>query len=155
MAKITEIMETVPYTCNQSATVADVIRQLADMHVGGVPIVDDENRLVGYITDGDIMRMIAHKRPRVFDWGDHMPIIVDGDPIEEKAKELLERPVLEIASRKKIFAEADQEIEEVADLFRREHVRKIAVLEDGKVIGVVSEATIIRYILAMILPDSE
>ncbi|MDR1815391.1 MAG: CBS domain-containing protein [Clostridiales Family XIII bacterium] len=156
MTKITEIMESVPYTCRADATVGDVIRQLADAHVAGVPIVDAENRLVGYITDGDIMRYISPRKPQVYTWCEMMPIIVeDDDPVEDKARNLLDRPVIEIASKKKIFAEVDWDVSEVADLFRREKVKKIAVLEEGRVVGVISESSIIRYLLTKILPDEE
>jgi len=155
MATIADIMEKVPYTCKSTATVGDVIRKLADVQVAGVPIVDEGNRLVGYISDGDIMRYVSHRKPKVYDWGELMPIIIDDDPFEEKLQGLLELPVMEIASRKKIFAETDWAVDEVADLFRREKVKKIAVLESGRVVGVISESAIIRHILSMILPDGD
>jgi len=153
MARIAEIMEKDVYTCRADATVGDVIRQLADAHVAGVPIVDAEGRLVGYITDGDIMRYVSRKRTQVYTWGEHMPIIMDESTVEERCSGLLAKPVLEIASRKKIYAEADWDIDEAADLFRREKVKKIAVLEDGRVVGVISESAIIRYLLRTLLPE--
>ncbi|MDR1796864.1 MAG: CBS domain-containing protein [Clostridiales Family XIII bacterium] len=154
MTMVTEIMEKVPYTCPAGATVGDVIRQLANVQVTGVPIVDGDMRLVGYITDGDIMRFIAPRKPQVYSWCEHMPILVDDDPVEEKMQVLLDKPVLEIASRKKIYAEVDWDISEVADLFRREKVKKIAVLDGGRVVGVVTESAIIRHILQKILPGA-
>jgi CBS domain-containing protein len=153
MTKIHEIMETAPYTCQSTDTVGEVIRQLADAQIAGVPIVDEQQRLVGFISDGDIMRYISHKRAKIYDWGELMPVIIDEDPFEEKVKELLTKPVIEIASKKKIYAEVDQDIDEVADLFRREKVKKVAVLSGDKVVGVISHSSIIRHILTMILPD--
>ena len=156
MNKISHIMEFDPYTCRPDSTIEDVIRILAEGQVVSMPIVDDEMRLIGYITDVDIMRFIGRKRPQVFDWGDMMPVIVDDDSFEEKVQELLNTPVLKVYSHKnKIHAHPDQEIDEVAEYFRKEKMRKIAVVEDGKVIGVVSRAVILRHILTMILPEKE
>lgn len=154
MSKISEIMEPEPYTCKAGATIEDVIRTLAEGEIVSMPIVDDKMRLIGYITDVDIMRFIGRKKPRVFDWGDMMSVIVDDESFEEKVKLLLNTPILNVYSHKnKIFATPDQEIDEVAELFRSEKMRKVAVVEDGKVIGVISRSVILRHILTMILPD--
>ncbi|MDR2609894.1 MAG: CBS domain-containing protein [Clostridiales Family XIII bacterium] len=151
MATISEIVEYEPYLCNCKATVRDVIKQLADTNVRGVPIVDDAGKLVGYISDTDILKYIAKHRPRYFDWGDMMPIVVDEDPMTEKIQSLLEVPVLEIARKRKVSVEADWEIDELASLFHEEKMKKIAVVDDdGKVIGVVSRSALIRYLLTEI-----
>jgi predicted transcriptional regulator len=153
MPKITQIMETVPYTCSYEATVGDVIRHLADVQVGGVPIVDGENRLVGYITDSDIMKFISHKKAKIYDVVSIMPVVVDEETMEEKVRDLLDTPVMNIANRKKLYARTDHEIDEVADMFKKEQVRKLAILENGKVVGVVTRSMIMRYILSSILDE--
>jgi CBS domain-containing protein len=155
MAKISEIMETVPYTCRDSATVGDVIRHLMDVRVEGVPIVDENERLVGYITDSDIVRFIARRKAKIYEWGDIMPVVIDDESLEDKVRDLLETPVLDVATRKKLYAVVDQEIEEVAELFKKEQTRKLAVLDaegkEGKVVGVVTRSMILRHILSNIL----
>ena len=153
MATVADIMDP-PYTCRADATVGDVIKQLADVQFASVLIVDDEMRLVGFISDGDIMRYLARSRPKVFAWGgEYMPVILEDSPLEERFSDLLDRPVMEIATRKKLFAEPDWELDEAAELFRREKVRKIAVVDEGRVVGVISESLIIRHILRLLLPD--
>ena len=152
MAKITDVMEEVRFTARRDATVGEVIRQLTDGNIGWIPIVDDENKLLTYITDGDIVRFISHKRPRFYDYGELITIEIDEEPIESKVEGLLDVPVMEIASKKRnVFAEVDQEIDDVADLFREENVRQIAVLDEGRVVGVVRESDIVRYILVTML----
>jgi CBS domain-containing protein len=155
MAKISEIMETVPYTCGDRSTVGDVIRHLMDVRVEGVPIVDGGGRLVGYITDSDIVRFIAHRKAKIYEWGDIMPVVIDDESLEDKVRGLLETPVLDVATRKRLYAVVDQEIGDVAEMFKREQIRKLAVLDadgrDGKVVGVVTRSMILRYILSNIL----
>ena len=155
MAKITEIMEKTRFTAKKDATVGDVIRQLTEGHVGWIPIVDDDNKLLAYITDGDIVRFISHKRPKFFDYGEHIAIDVDEETFEAKAKSLLSTPIMDIATKKhKVYAKVDQDIDEVADLFRSENVRLVAVLDEGRVVGVVREPDIVRHILEAFLPAS-
>ncbi|MDR3364840.1 MAG: CBS domain-containing protein [Clostridiales Family XIII bacterium] len=155
MAKIAEIMEKVRFTSRKDATVGELIRQLADGQIGWIPIVDDDKKLLAYITDGDIVRYISHKRPRFFDYGELIAIDIDDEPFESKIRGLLEIPVMKIAGKnQKISADVNQEIGEVADLFRHEHVRQIAVLDGGRVVGVVRESDIVRHILVTLLPET-
>ena len=135
MSKITEIMDPVLFTARKDATVGEVIKQLTDKHIGWIPVVDDDKKLLAYITDGDIVRYITHKRPRFFDYGEMIAIEVDDESLESKVMSLLDAPVMKIANKKpNIFAEIDQDIDEVADMFRREHVRLVAVLDGERVV---------------------
>jgi len=153
MKTVAEIMDP-PYTCSKNATVRDVIRQLADAGIAGVLIVDDEMRLVGFISDGDVMRYLSQSKPQVFAWGgEFMPLLIDEDSAEAKLSGLLDKSVLDVATRKKLYAEPDWGLDEAVDLFRREKVRKIAVVENERVVGVISRSLIIRHILTVILPD--
>jgi predicted transcriptional regulator len=151
MATIKKIVEYEPYLCHHKATVRDVIKQLADVEVRGVPIVDDEGKLVGYISDTDILKYIAKHRPKFIDWGGMMPLFIDEDPMVEKINDLLDTPVMEIARKKKIAIADDWEIDEVASLFHEEGMKKLAVVDDDdKVVGVVSRSSLIRYFLSEI-----
>jgi CBS domain-containing protein len=156
MSKIAEIMEKVRFTARFDATVGEVIKELAAGRIGWIPIVDEEMHLLGYVTDGDIVRHIAHRRPRYYDYGEMIAIEVDEDTLEDKVKGLLEVPIRDIAGKKKIYAKMDQEIDEVADIMKKEHIRQVAVLDDKKiVVGVVRERDIVRHILTMLLPHEK
>jgi CBS domain-containing protein len=155
MSKIAEIMDKVLFTTRPDATVGEVIKELADARIGWIPIVDEEMHLLGYITDGDIVRHIAHKKPRYFDYGELIAIEIDEDTLEDKVKGLLEVPVREVAGKKKIYAQVDQEIDDVADIMKKEHIRQIAVLDGGHVVGLVRERDIVRHILTMLLPNEK
>ena len=154
MATILEIMETEPYTCGREATIGEVIRQLTDVQVSGIPIVDAARKPVGFVSDVDLIRFIAHNNPRVYDWGDTLlPVVMDEDSLEDKLRALLAVPVIDIAQSKIVCVETDWEIDEVADLFKQEKVRKMAVLEGEQVVGVVTRSAVLRYLLSRILPE--
>jgi CBS domain-containing protein len=155
MSKIAEIMDKVLFTTRPDATVGEVIKELADARIGWIPIVDEEMHLLAYLTDGDIVRHIAHRKPRYFDYGEIIAIEIDEDTLEEKVKGLLDVPIREIAGKKKIYATVDQEIDDVADIMKKEHIRQIAVLENNRVVGLVRERDIVRHILTMLLPQEK
>lgn len=155
MAKIVEIMDKILFFTHPEATVGEVIQELADARIGWIPVVDDDMRLLSYITDGDIVRYIAPRKPKYYDYGELIAIEVDEDTFEEKCKGLLDVPISDVISRKKIYAKVDQDIDEVADLMKKERLRQVAVLDGDKVVGVVRERDILRHILTMLLPKHE
>ena len=153
MQTVRDIMEKDPYKCGRDATVGDVIKHLSDSQISGVPIVDEQNKLIGFVTDVDLMRYITHKKPQLFDWGNIAPVIIDDESVEDKMRGILSVPALDIVSKKKHFVDADMELDEVADLFKEEHVLKMAVVENGKVVGVVGRSAVLRQLLSNILPE--
>jgi CBS domain-containing protein len=54
--KASDVMTTAVVTVRPEAAVADVARLMLDRHISGVPVVDDRERLVGIVTEGDLMR---------------------------------------------------------------------------------------------------
>lgn len=153
MTRIDQIMETDPYVCHMDSNIEEVIRRLTDVQVSGIPIVDEGMRPIGFIRDIDILQFISHNRPQVYDWGEHMPVVMDEDSPEMKLQALLAEPVSTIASSRAVCVDADWEVGEVADYFKKEKVRKMAVLEDGKIVGVITRSAVLRHILSKILPE--
>lgn len=52
-----------PVTINRGKTVADALWIMAEYHIGGIPVVDDENRLVGIVTNRDLRFELNQNRP--------------------------------------------------------------------------------------------
>ncbi len=64
------IMERNAYRCLDTATLEEVTAQLIELGVSSLPVVDGRERVVGFISDGDIMRAIAeHKTRSIFSGG--------------------------------------------------------------------------------------
>ncbi|MBR4757417.1 MAG: IMP dehydrogenase, partial [Bacteroidaceae bacterium] len=52
-----------PVTIHRSKTVRDALWLMAEYHIGGIPVVDDENHLVGIVTNRDLRFELNHNRP--------------------------------------------------------------------------------------------
>lgn len=60
--KIKDIMHDEVYSVHYKATIKEVLELMVDKEISGVPVVDDDNYVVGFISDGDIMKFIAKTR---------------------------------------------------------------------------------------------
>jgi CBS domain-containing protein len=119
MAKsVRDTMTGNPHSIGASASVVDAARLMREKHIGSLPITDDE-QLVGMITDRDITtRVVAEAAdPTMMSVGD----VLSGDVIS---------------------VEPDQDLDEALRLMARHQVRRLPVVEDGRLVGIVAQADI-------------
>ena len=56
--KVEKVMTTQPYTVNANSTLKDAAQLMVTHKIGGIPVVDDKNTVVGIITESDIFRVL-------------------------------------------------------------------------------------------------
>lgn len=149
--KISEIMKTDVYTVSDEATIKDVLQVLVESKTSGLPIVNAKQQVVGFISDGDIMKFIAKQNPRIIDMTSFITVWYDTESFEKKLHDLMELSVMELATTKLVSVDTDYDIDEVAKVLGEKKIKKVPVLEDGKLAGVISRSDILRYILGVYL----
>jgi CBS domain-containing protein len=107
-----------PQSISASASVVEAARLMRDEDIGSLPITDAE-KLVGMITDRDITTGVVAEA---------------ADP--EKTS------VGDVSSRDPISVGPDEDLEEAVQLMSRHQVRRLPVVEDGKLVGIVAQADI-------------
>lgn len=153
--KIKEIMKTDVYTVSDEATIKDVLQVLVESKTSGLPIVNEKQQVVGFISDGDIMKFIAKQNPRIIDMTSFITVWYDTESFEKKLHDLMDLSVMELATTKLVSVETDYDIDEVAKVLGEKKIKKVPVLEDGKLAGVISRSDILRYILGIYLEKEE
>ena len=112
--KIREIMTTDVTTAELNTTLEEIATIMRHEDVGAVPILDD-GELAGIVTDRDIVvRCVAEGR----------------DPGECSAEDVLSEGLVTISP--------DDDVNEAASIMSRNQIRRLPVLQDGKLVGVVS-----------------
>ena len=107
-----------PSTIGASASVVEAARLMREEHIGSLPITDNE-RLVGMLTDRDITtRVVA------------------------EAADPKTTPVGEVYSGDLISVEPDKDLDEALQLMARHQVRRLPVVENGRLVGIVAQADI-------------
>ena len=119
MAKsVRDAMTQDPRSIGASASVVEAARLMREQHIGSLPVTEDE-RLVGMITDRDITtRVVAESAvPEATSVGD-------------------------VYSRDVISVEPDKDLDEALKLMARHQVRRLPVVENGRLVGMVAQADI-------------
>jgi CBS domain-containing protein len=120
MAQIRDVMTSNPTTCEPSTTVVEAAKVMASEDVGPVPVVEG-GRLVGLVTDRDlVIRVIAEGR----------------DPNSTTLGE--------IATSDLVTVQPDTDLEEATRLMSQHQVRRLPVVENSRLIGIVAQADVAR-----------
>lgn len=153
--RISNIMETDVYYAHEDDTVATVLKILVEKKISGLPIINSDKEVVGFISDGDIMKFIAKQDPRIIDMTSFITVWYDSESFDQKMEDLLKINVMELATTKIIFAEPDEYVDEVARTLGKKKIKKLPVVDNGKLVGVISRHNIIRYIISYHLEQGE
>ena len=116
---IESAMRTPPVTAVPSETVSSVIRKMVSSDIGAV-IVADRDRPLGVITERDVLERVLQ---------------AGKDPSETLGKDIMSSPVTVV--------EYGTSLTDVLMMMREQQVRRLAVMEDGELVGVVTERRIL------------
>ncbi|MBX9402291.1 CBS domain-containing protein [Lysobacter sp. BMK333-48F3] len=119
---IDSIMTPNPVCAQPDTSLRTVARMMRDHDVGEIPIVDQDRRPLGVVTDRDIVvRLVASGQ----------------DPTQIAASDCMSSPAITL--------EADAELKRCADLMMRERIRRVPIVDgDGRLCGIVALADLER-----------
>lgn len=139
--KVGDVMSLGAATVRPEASLAEAARTMIEHRISGLPVVDGEGKLVGVVTEGDFLRQENGGRPR---WIESLLNDAGG---EGAARDLEARRVEELMSREVSTVGAEAPIGEVVELMERRKIKRLPVVADGKVIGIVSRANLLLALL--------
>jgi CBS domain-containing protein len=119
--RIREVMTPSPETVETDKAATDAAKLMKKVDAGMIPVVQGDGELVGTVTDRDIV----------------LRVIAEGKNPESTT-------VGEIASRTVVTVTPEQDLDEALTLMARHQVRRLPVVENGRLIGVVAQADVAR-----------
>ena len=138
-----DIMTTTVATVAPEMGIAEAARLMLDWKISGVPVVDGSGHLAGMLTEGDLMRrveLVTGQRPL---WS--APAISP----EQEAKAYVKAHGLKVEDvmTKEVIAINEQDPQDrIALMFEERGIKRAPVVRDGKIVGIVSRANLLRSI---------
>ncbi|AIF44945.1 CBS domain-containing protein [Virgibacillus sp. SK37] len=144
--KAEEVMIADVYKVNQNDTIRSVINYFIDYRISGLPVINEEEKVVGYISDGDIMRYIGKHKDIFVDSLYNVTVFKgDKEDFEARIQHVLDLNVLELAKKKIVKVAATSHIEDVAAILGKKQIKKLPVERNGKLVGIISRGDVIRH----------
>src|SRR5215472_2878388 len=133
--RATDVMTSQVVTATPQTTIQDVAKLMINNRVSGLPIVDGDRKLVGIVTEGDLLRRAEigteRRRSRWSEWF---------SPNSHLAAEYIKshaRRVADVMSRDVVSVTELATLSEIADLMETRHIKRVPVLHDGRLAGIV------------------
>jgi predicted transcriptional regulator len=142
--KVKDVMRTQVVTISPKATYEEAARIIHDQQLSGVPVVNDDGKLVGMLSEKNLFRALF---PPYEQYIASLGIYRDPDVDEERINEIRENLVEEYMIRKVISVKPEFSIMRVGGLMIARGVHRLPVMQGGKLIGIVSREDIYRAIL--------
>jgi CBS domain-containing protein len=145
--KAKDVMTREVKTVTPQATLREAAELLATQGISGAPVVDETGRVVGVISESDILDSKKRYKalPRMALWG-LRPI--PEDFLREAYQEGLSLQVESLMSRNVITAEEETPLEELAHLMVSHRINRVPILREGKLVGIVTREDALRGLLA-------
>ncbi len=145
MLKAKDIMKRDVVTIHSSASLRDISRLLAEHRIIGIPVVDDDKRLVGMISMRDIIREEVRTLGAMPDYQDVYELFSSAMDMEEAESISVRRLwVEEIMSRDLHTAVESTPVREICAMMNKFGVHRIPILRDERLVGLVTAMDIIK-----------
>ena len=146
--KAADIMTRQVVTIEVDAPIAKAVRLMVENHISGLPVLDTTGKLVGMVTEGDFLRRTeAGTEMRRARWLEFL--IGPGRGANEYVRAHA-RKVEEVMSTDVASVTQDTGLREVVRLMEHRRIKRVAVVQNGKVVGIVSRSNLLRALAGII-----
>ena len=152
---VAEVMTRQPVTARPDMSVREVARLLLQHRISAVPVVDAAGKLMGIVSEGDLVRRGEVIRDERQSWW--LESIAEGEHIAPELVAYLrsgDRTARSLMTPEVVTVEETTPLPEVARLLERHGIKRVPVLRDGRVVGIVSRADLIRALAHLDEPAS-
>ncbi|MCU0887765.1 MAG: CBS domain-containing protein [Rubritepida sp.] len=149
---VKDVMSRAVLTVAPETPVSALAAMLSEQHVSGAPVVDTEGALLGMVTERDLSHRLAARVAQPPSW---LKALFSAAPQEaldyakargRTARDIMTTPVITVGE--------EATCEEAARLLEAHAVRRLPVLRDGRLVGLVSRADLLRALLTPEAPAS-
>ncbi|WP_353893056.1 CBS domain-containing protein [Proteinivorax hydrogeniformans] len=143
--KVAEVMNKDVVSINKNATVEEATKLMIEKSVGGLPVVDDENKVVGMITEKDLL--LRHKEfvpPPYVDILGAFVYLEDPTRANERLKKSLSASVEDVMSTPVFTVSPEDDTQLVLQFIVDHGYNRIPVEEEEKLVGIVSRGDILK-----------
>ena len=142
-------MNTEPYFVRDTDSIREVAQILAANKTSGVPVVDESKKVVGFISDGDIMKYIGTSDGSVLDATRMLYRIPDTENFMQRVTDLIDLNVMRIATKGAISVPSGSSLDDACRLLAEKRIKKVPVTDaEGILVGSLSRSDIIRSTMA-------
>jgi CBS domain-containing protein len=145
---VCEVMTPHAITVSPSDSVANAIRLMLEKRISGLPVVDGQGNLVGMVTEGDLLR--RSEIGTAMHHAHWLEFLLSPGRLAGEYAHAHGRRVDAVMTRDVVVTSEDTPLGDVVRLMEQHRIKRLPVMRDGKVIGIVSRANLLHALAALV-----
>ncbi len=129
-------------TVHPDTDVADAIKLLAERDISALPVVDAQGELVGLISEADLLHRVEIATEKHRPW--LQELMTAATTLAEDFAKSHGKKVGEVMTTDVVSAGEDTPLADIASLFERKRIKRVPIVRDGKLVGIVSRSNLIQ-----------
>jgi CBS domain-containing protein len=142
-----DIMVSNVITVGTTASVQDVADILIKNRISGVPVVDDAGELVGIVSEGDLLHRVEAGTEYRRSWW--LDLLASKEVLADEFSRSHSRRVADVMTRRVITVDPDATLAEVAATLERNGIKRVPVVQNGKLVGIISRANLLQALTSV------
>lgn len=138
----TDVMTKDVITVSPEAEVREIVELLIRHRISALPVVTADQRVVGIVSEGDLMRRVENTTDKRDSWW--LSALFSGSNDAEKYIKSHGRKAVDIMSRDPVTVTEDTPLYKIAQTLEKHHIKRVPVVKDGKLVGIVSRANLLQ-----------
>ncbi|WP_374378416.1 CBS domain-containing protein [Dongia sp.] len=148
-----DVMTPAVVTATPDTTIPELCRLMLQSRISALPVLDSAGKIVGIITEGDLLRRVESgtdkKRAA---W---VELFVSNSQLAAEYVKAHGRRAKDIMSTHIVAVNESTPLREIADLFERHSIKRVPVVRENRLVGMVSRANLLQALVAMIEAKGE
>jgi CBS domain-containing protein len=145
-----DVMTSEVITVGEDASVQEAAKLMAEHAISAVPVVDRDKRVVGMVSEGDLLHRAETGTERQRSWW--LEMVASTNQLAGEYVKSHSGVVKDVMTRDVISVTEDTTVADIAILLETNRIKRVPVLRDGRLVGIVSRANLVRA-LAMTITE--
>lgn len=145
--KASDVMSTNVVTVAPDTPVKEIARLMTEKRISGVPVVGRDGQLVGILSETDLMHRAETGTERPRKWW--LGVFQDADSLARAYAKAHGLKAGDIMSSSVVSVEASTELQQVADLLEKRKLKRVPVLENGRLVGIITRGDLVRALASV------
>jgi CBS domain-containing protein len=145
--KAVDVMVSKVITVRPSTPVHEIANVLLSNRISAVPVLDDSNNIVGIVSEGDLIRRVEAGTERRHSWW--LELVGDRG---QMARDYLKAHAIraaDVMTKAVVIAPPDMPLAEIATLLERHRIKRVPIVDQGRLVGIVSRANLLQALAAL------
>jgi CBS domain-containing protein len=144
--KAADVMATNVITVRLDTPVATIAEVLLANRISAVPVVNDKDALVGIVSEGDLIHRVEAGTERHRSWW--LELLTGKEMLAHEFVKSHARKASDVMTRAVVSVQPDTPLGDIASLLEKHRIKRVPVLSNGKIAGIVSRANLIQALVS-------